>query len=270
MLRKPGRLDKLAFCVPENEKGSIWKYIDFTKYVLMLSSGSLNVVNALLFKDRFEGSWPRKVLEFTEKAAKNAFDTLHSSIIGENPDNEEFLRPTDEILKTIEQTRSIDRGYVYISCWHMAEKESAAMWKLYGGEGKAIAIKSTFEKLDREVAATLNEDGHYFDSSCIGTVKYIDFEMEEDLTYVMSPNRYFIKRDSYEHEKEVRVVLTKYSGKTRFKAFGVKVNLNNLIDLVRIYPGEDESFVELVKNVTSQYGYHFKIEQTVLDKEPLF
>jgi hypothetical protein len=35
----------------------------------------------------------------------------------------------------------------FVSCWHMSEYESDAMWKLYGASNNCVAIRSTFARL---------------------------------------------------------------------------------------------------------------------------
>lgn len=49
------------------------------------------------------------------------------------------------VLQALEQVQAQD--WMYISCWHMNEYESAAMWKLYAKSSDAIAIQTTFQKL---------------------------------------------------------------------------------------------------------------------------
>jgi len=92
----------------------------------------------------------------------------------------------------------IRQGKVLINCWHMNEFESAAMWELYAKSG--IAIKTTFKRLKDSLDKGTPELIKF------GLVEYTDFKnewMAEDNLYP----RFFLKRKSFEHEKELRAVL---------------------------------------------------------------
>jgi hypothetical protein len=63
--------------------------------------------------------------------------------------------------------RQAIREYL-VSCWHMNEHESAAMWKLYSSSNEAVCIQSTYRRL----RCSLEE------SVMIGEINYINYEMQ--------------------------------------------------------------------------------------------
>src|SRR5687767_6342526 len=100
----------------------IWKYTDFTKFVEMLSSGSLFFCRADLLGDNFEGSLPTqnhdKKSAFWDESLK---DNKHKDLIIQN------------LSKKMRETFAVN-------CWHQNDYESAAMWKLYLKSNEGIAI----------------------------------------------------------------------------------------------------------------------------------
>ena len=74
-------------------------------------------------------------------------------------------------------------SYAYLSCWHMNEHESVAMWKIYqSGAPQGIAIQSTYRRLSEAIT---DDSG-----ILIGTVAYADYATE------VCPRVYYL-RDSF-------------------------------------------------------------------------
>lgn len=85
-----------------------------------------------------------------------------------------------------------------ISCWHISEYESAAMWKLYSAPGSCIAIESTIGQLELSI-------NHRTDL-VIHRVRYMDFD-NDPIEQGHKHYGLFLKRKSFEHEKELRVTV---------------------------------------------------------------
>ncbi|MBI1893228.1 MAG: DUF2971 domain-containing protein [Candidatus Rokubacteria bacterium] len=151
----------------------IWRYMDFTKFVAMLEEKALFFARADKLGDPFEGSYARK--------------------------NEE-LRPV--VYAGLQYDPSAWATFyrwvcqwTMISCWHMNEHESAAMWKLYAKTNEAIAIRSTYALLRKGLD----------DSVHIAVVKYIDYGTK----WLPEGNAYYPfvhKRVSFAHERELRAI----------------------------------------------------------------
>jgi len=50
------------------------------------------------------------------------------------------------------------RDHVAVSCWHINERESAAMWKLYSNPMKQCAFKAHFESCKNAVRAVAQSE----------------------------------------------------------------------------------------------------------------
>jgi hypothetical protein len=55
--------------------------------------------------------------------------------------------PGDDLIKNflskIKTAAQETRKGIFVNCWHIADEESAAMWKVYAPAGQGIAIKTT-------------------------------------------------------------------------------------------------------------------------------
>ncbi len=155
-----------SFKEPDNVNIKIYRYLNFSNFVYLLEKKKLYFPSAeeLSKIDEFEGKVPKK---FEHKFRDEIWD-------------ENFLRN------------------ICISCWHMNEGESDAMWKLYSTYVDGVAIQSTFKQLKESFNKSTK-------SIYYSKVKYIDHEIWEwnDLPFtVCVPFR--LKNISFEHEKELR------------------------------------------------------------------
>jgi len=212
----------------DNEK--IWRYTDFAKLVSLFHSESLYFVRSdrLLLSDPFEGYFR----ELTFLKGYNASEQLNELARKEHPKN------------------------LFINCWHVNKSESDAMWKIYSGMDKGIAIQSTIGKLKNGFKTS--------EQVKILKMKYGDFQKEngtrEDLI-----DRFSRKRDSFKHENELRVFVFNPSH-SKEDGIKIKMDLKSFIEKITVSPLSPDWFVDVVKSVSSKYG----IDQTVVDKSKLF
>lgn len=231
---------------------TLWRFMDFTKFVSLISKKELFFTRADHFEDPFEGAkglkknkrkWDKHYLSFFESAIKNP------------PPGHEFNKTEkaikNESKKLLSQLNSIghnERKSTFINCWHENKLESEAMWKLYVLNLKeGIAIKSTFSKLYR----ALKKDP----SISIGRVNYIDFKHN----FAGINESFWYKRKSFEHEKEVRAIITNRNKDIKFD-MSVPVNLNILIDEIYVSPTSQLWFRKLTENVLKKYEIKKKIK----------
>jgi hypothetical protein len=83
----------------------IWRYMDFAKYVSLLDQRAIFFTTPDRFADAFEGSVSRLTVEARERSGRDSY------LLGKR--NRE------------------QRAYFPVSCWHVNEGESEAMWRLY-------------------------------------------------------------------------------------------------------------------------------------------
>ncbi|MER8925795.1 DUF2971 domain-containing protein [Mesorhizobium sp. M0859] len=143
----------------------------------------------------------------------------------------------------------------FVSCWHARKQESAALWKLYAEAQAGVAIKSS--------AARLCEAIETDKAIILGAVSYRDFESTyTDVTNGL--NAAFTKRDSYEHEHEVRLlywdmhVQGESSGKT------IPCNPSKMIEEVVVSPYSEDWMVSTVSAVVRSMGFEFPVRKSRL------
>ena len=59
----PASIEHPCFIQPKNENIKIWRYMDFTKFVSLISSKSVFFCRSDLFEDPFEGSYSKANLK---------------------------------------------------------------------------------------------------------------------------------------------------------------------------------------------------------------
>ena len=133
-------------------------YMDFTKFVSMLSSRALFFSRADQFSDQWEGA----------KTVQNVLrrPTVFGGFAAEAPVFHRALRL-----------------HTFISCWHLSDIESAAMWKLYVSQNDGIAVQTTFAGLTQSFTGDEN-DMHLVH---VGKVVYLNYEeatFQEGNTFV--------------------------------------------------------------------------------------
>lgn len=165
----------------------------------------------------------------------------------------------------------------FLNCWHMAENQNMAMWKVYGQFEECIAIKTTIRKLDTLLSKNkeaLIQDGLTY---AIKQVKYIskDPKTHPDYFYLEGDGKSIVslvfKHEIYAYEKEIRLILTIWDPKTnKFihnKGYLLKIgdkssDITAFIDEIYINPilTEGHWFVYQIRHINKLHGLeHLKI-----------
>jgi hypothetical protein len=250
-----------AYTAP-NDESILWRYMDFSKYVSLISTSKLFFSRADTFTDNFEGA--RGLLKHKDKL--DTYLTNHVKAQNHPSLNNSYTTwPEEELENTasgfgdfLEQCGNLNRKMTYINCWHESEFESEAMWQLYSNYiENAIAVKTTCGNLH---SALLHDD-----SIEIGRVQYIDYNNE--FTDIFTS--LWRKRKSFEHEKEVRALITpnppwEDAGRT------IKCDLSILIDEVIVSPFAPKWFESLVQDVSNKYGISEKVTKSEMSDEPFY
>jgi hypothetical protein len=166
-----------AFEQPANANVAIWRYTDLAKLISVLETRSLHFARADTLGDPFEGYSDMPTGEWGKDRNKRR------AIIG-------------QALPTIRRRLSMA-----VSCWHMNEHESDAMWKLYLSSSEGVCIQSTYSRLI-ECLPRGSEPESY--DILVGQVAYDSapaFNYEDTLSPFMR------KRPSFKHEQEIRALI---------------------------------------------------------------
>ena len=233
-----------SFHTPDRQL-TIWRYIDFTKFVDLLVTNQLFFNRSDNFEDPFEGFL--KVKDYAE---------------------------TKDMLSHQQRTKK----YYFLNCWHINENQSDAMWKIFLNTKNGIAIKSTVENLIKSLERA-KED------IFIGRIYYRDFDKvtfnellfeKQNRTFDGrggSLNQFNYKRSSFEHERELRLyyvdlpiphAIKNGAPREPLTHKRIDIDMNSLIDEVIVTPFADNWFRDLVEKVINKLGYKLKVSKSDL------
>ena len=246
----------------------LWRYLDLSKYLNMLTTGGLWFSRADLLGDPFEGS--------TTTLTKQQLITFAQSMV---PDGEDAEIIRTRIIDEQDDMRNFLRTHTYINSWHINDGESEAMWRLYSKDF-GIAIVSTLNQMKNNLYGKKEFIG--------GRVLYINYENE------VIPNGNFFgpyihKRKSFEHEREFRLICIP-QGQDYVDFFEnpmtlvelmataqdgvlVPIDLNGLISVVHVTPTSPDWYFESVREISKKLGFTFEVKRSSLDigtSSPIF
>ncbi len=228
---------------------SLWRYMDVTKLISLLSTDSLYFSRADLLGDPWEGA----VSHLTIKAREQL--------------------PAEKMSWMSDARKDLIRQN-FVSCWHQNEYESAAMWKLYLKSDEGVAIRTTCDRLIH-----CFKIGTKFDIF-IGSVNYIDYE-ENIVTdrNVLTP--LFIKRSSFSHEKEVRALISPiyqtpptttdvHLGIDLPNGMALAIDVGRLVEEVYVAPGTQDWVKDAVQSVLQKFDLDRTVRRSSLSESPVF
>ncbi|BDG34244.1 DUF2971 domain-containing protein [Saccharococcus caldoxylosilyticus] len=246
---------------------TVWRYMSFYKFESLLKNKALFFAKPSTFVDPLEGSYSMwDIKEFME-------------------DNEPLT--SREYMRKIQE-------FSAVSCWHMNEYESAAMWDLYLDSNDGVAIKTDYKSLINSI-----EDLRYRVFSA--KVQYIDFHNEMTSRNIFDTLFYKRKSFSYENELRLLIIASRIDEKLLeviFEAQGlpyyeweermdeleeqsynfshntgnlVACNLDTLIGEIYVSPKSSKAFVDEIRDMVKQYGLsHKKVVQSDLYKDYVY
>ena len=245
-----------SFPQPDLSDTPVWRYMDFTKLLALLDTRSVYFPRADKLGDPFEGSWPKRNVEGRQiippEIPKEAAENYTRAMQG--------LADMSKAWTT----------YCAVSCWHLSEYESAAMWNLYLSANEGIAIRSTYENLRDSI---IDEEPVF-----VGMVRYIDYDRDVIQNFnLLEP--YAHKRKSFEHEREVRAVVLRVPdfadpehGREPVIEHGIalEVDVERLISDIYVSPASPAWFRDLVESVVRRYRFDFPVFRSDIDRQPVY
>ncbi|MGA3082570.1 MAG: hypothetical protein ABSD44_14555 [Terracidiphilus sp.] len=238
----------------------IWRFMDLSKLLYILSQEALPFVRLDLFEDKFEGYVPQG-------------NVIVAANLTDIPPDQQV--PTAEKLnKNTRNLARLARQIIFVNCWHINEHESAAMWKLYLQSSEGVAIRSTFGRLKKSM-----RNAHQ--SIEVGKVEYLDYQTARVETAIMDMMALSMrKRKSFEHEQELRAIhwdrtesmdiITGWRPKNSKEMIPISVHLDTLIESVFVAPSSLPSYKTLVKSVVEKYGFNKPVQQSSLAEDPIW
>ena len=241
---------------PPDRNMKIWRYMDLTKLIDLLETGSLYFARADTLDDPYEGSLTRCNVKIREQQIQ-ALAATHTINV----------KQWRESLKLM---TSWGRKTVYINCWHGGETESAAMWKLYGTAAGSMVIQSTYKKL---VAA-------FSDDVFVGMVQYKNYNSLEDWfppDNGLSP--FLHKRREFEHEKEVRAFIWSAAGNSQHRlkngddqpqGLREDIDIDKVVETIRVQPTTPVWAREAIEKLLDRYNLGMTFMPSEIDIEPMY
>lgn len=271
----------------------LWRYTDFPKFTELLTSRRLWLANAeiLAIDDPHEGL--QGAVQFPHRLWRSIDDVpeaLRKQIIGKRHSKAD---ETDEQafkgwFMGEEQrcfiTQSGRRNF-FVNCWHAADHESVAMWKIYGSPGAGVAIVTSGGRL--HTALKKASERIY-----LGAVKYVD-----PMTFeIGTPNAFDTlvkKRSSFAYEQEVRLVhwqtghyhdpLSNFEWNEQTMRFdnivtdsrpltpGISLDcdLDTMIEHVTISPLAPAWYLPMIERLKEKLDYRFPVSASTLLTAPM-
>jgi hypothetical protein len=234
-----------VFSVPKDGT-PIWRYVDFTKLMSMLVTGSLFFCRSDLLDDRFEGSMSRANLLEREEMQTWLPGDLHSRM--------------ETQLAAIHRA---EPKRTYINSWSMGRHESVALWRLYVGDREGVAIRSSFGRLARSFEAEPR-------AVHIGAVHYIDYDTDP-IPEDNALHPFVYKRQSFDFERELRALIQdpEPADQPPPGVFAA-CDLATLVSAIRVSPASGRWFAPLVRSVLEKYGLDVPVEESNLLANPVY
>lgn len=221
-----------------NEDEPLWRYFKTDRFIDFLKTGELYFASARQFQDRFEG------------ATSLLPPGMH--IDPRYPLQSEFGEHAFEELRRLTK----------ICCWHRASFESDAMWQLYAGDWKGVAIVTTPGRLAAAASIFRLESHHKGEDLWGGNVKYVNLLRERLRVDMM--RRFWYKHMAFSWEREFRLAislrLSEESG-VHVPEQGIRVPfiVDFLVDRIFLGPLLDPVDVKVIRRAASEAGLEERI-----------
>lgn len=249
-------VEPINACSQPNDGQCLWRYMDFSKFVDLISNGKLFFSRSDKLGDPFEGTYTALHLNVADLDSNPATEEMTSSLQSRHM---EIAASSD------------NRKFMYVHCWHGNDGESAAMWPLYNLGNEGVAIRTTFGSLKDSLALAVER-------IYSGAINYLDFRterIEETKGFIV----FMTKRKSFEHEKEIRLIL--WSIDDVIHAIGdqahepppgkqIEVDLDILIEKLYVSPTSQHWFEELVRKSCAKYALKKEVVRSDLASSPFF
>lgn len=257
--------------------------MDFAKFVSLLQTKSLWFARPDTLGDNYEGSLPIFNAKERDRFALDRFNNKDflRRLVAHNllPKSTESMSDDEFVKMSTAGQKAANRFFTlssFISCWHMNQGESAAMWKIYSDTPNGLAIQSQFGDLCEAFSATPK-------SVYIGAVRYIDYSEDR----IESHNAFgpiLHKRKSFAHESELRAVVFEperflvaagngfevdSEALKSLTGIGVSVDVKKLIKRVVLHPGSPEWFASVVRTTLEASGLESSVDRSDFDLPPL-
>ena len=160
-----------------------------------------------------------------------------------------------------------------INCWHRANYESDAMWKLYGLERKGVAIITTPERISKALTPYKIKPDFGEEQLYGGGINYVDLTKIRLKTSMLET--FYHKHMAFEWEKEFRIAISlrmaeEFGVNVPEKGIKVKTNLTELISSIVLGPELDEDDKINILSKAKEIGLSEKVKLSTLLYTPKY
>lgn len=209
----------------------LWKYYSLEHFLWLIR-------NKALYFGRADGYEDKREILTTD---------LHAKLF--------YYNNIEALQRDVER----DKPHTFLNCWTMSEHESYLMWKAYSNINNGVVIKTNANRL----MASYSGDA----SITIGKVEYIDehtqsaqpFGQELNWLYLVFSKLWF-----YSDEKELRLY---FDDRVQQLQHTIPVDLNILIDEIRLSPKVDSDSRQIIYDTLSSEGLDLMVRQSDIEIE---
>ncbi len=229
-----------------DENIHIYRYMDMSKFSLLVSRKKLWFSRGDLLGDEHEGSYPECIVRDRKSKWSNC-----------------------EINVGLERGSKEGRKHVYVSCWTKQDPESFAMWKIYTPNSTGIAIQSTIGQLSNCFTKRPNDLFERFDVR----IEPIEYDLDEINNMPKDDDfvRFQHKLKAYNYEKEVRVQLTSIPTVEEPRiGIELSVDLNILFDKIYLSHRLGDGLEQFVKDLMEECRVRKEIVKPSFVRIPIY
>jgi hypothetical protein len=229
---------RLALNEEINPSEPLWRYFKTVRFLALLQTGLLYFASARQFQDPFEG----------------AVAVLPPGF----PVDPRYAQPEGG-EQAFEQLRRLTK----ISCWHRSDYESDAMWQLYAGQWKGVAVRTTPERIKAAAQPFRLRPDYGHEDLWGGYVRYVDL-LKVRLKASML-DRFWYKHMAFSWEREFRLAISLRGA----EEFGVAVpeagvqvgfDIDRLIEEIYIGPSLSAEDTQAVHEAAKAAGIQGRVK----------
>lgn len=201
--------------------------MDLTKFLNLILTEQLHFQRINSFKDIYEG-----------------YDQyFYNEVLARHfPDDSIRLKKLSEAI----------RFNTYVSCWHINEYESAAMWDLYANKSGSIAIETDVNTLKESFIKQPEQMLEF------GEVVYLDYQEHKNTSKAQEIDEIFrcqfYKRKSFVHESEYRVILRPFNNENnKGVLYLVPIAINKKLEEIMDTPVSYRAKINIIKLIKKIY-----------------
>jgi hypothetical protein len=228
---------------------NLWKYFRLERFISTLETSRIYFASASQFDDAFEGAV-----------------AVQMDVAPADPRYAEMECGEKAFFELKRLTK--------ISCWHQAAYESDAMWKLYAGEHKGIAICTTPERMRAAFGPFRLRADYGVEDLWAGPVDYVDLtQIRMRGTGMLE--RFFFKHRAFEWEREFRLAISlrmaeEFGVAVPADGISLDVDLGTLIERIVLGSTTSPEEREIVTQFVNGKGLGDRLQRSSLLGQPRY